>query len=135
MAGVLIADQSTALVRDIAAACQGVDLPVVGIARDGLDAVEQALRTRPSHLVLDLLLPRLSGAQVLATLARHGLTPMIVVVSAITARESILAARQAGAHAYLLKPLAVGRLIEVLSARRAELTPAVPFARVAGAQP
>ena len=48
-----------------------------------------------------------------------------MVVTAITARESILAARQAGAHAYLLKPLATARLIEVLSSRRGESVTAV----------
>lgn len=120
MAGVLIVDQSPALTREVAAICHGVGLPVLGIARDGLDAVEQALRLRPSHVVLDLLLPRLSGAQVLASIHRAGLTPFIVVITAITARESIVAARQAGAHAYLLKPLSTAKLIEVLSARRGD---------------
>lgn len=125
MAGVLIVDQSPGLARDVAAVCQSVGLSVVGAARDGLDAVDQAMRLRPTHLVLDLLLPRLSGTQLLATLRRQGLSPLIVVVTAITARESILAARQAGAHAYLLKPLATARLIEVLSSRRGDVVAAV----------
>ena len=125
MAGVLIIDQSPALAREIAAVCAGLGLPVVGVARDGLDAVDQAMRLRPSHLILDLLLPRLSGAQVIATLRRQGLCPTVVVVSAVTARESILAARQAGATAYLLKPLVTAKLIEVLSARRPEPAVAV----------
>ncbi len=120
MAGVLIVDQSPALAREVAAICQGVGLQVVGVARDGLDAVDQAMRLHPTHLVLDLLLPRLSGAQVLAALHRAGLKPFVVVVSAITARESIVAARQAGAHAYLLKPLATAKLIAALCARRAD---------------
>ncbi|HVV85949.1 MAG TPA: response regulator [Kofleriaceae bacterium] len=120
MAGVLIIDQSPALAHDVAAICGSVGLPVIGVARDGLDAVDQALRLRPSHLILDLLLPRLSGGQVLAALQRHGLAPMVVVVSAVTARESILAARQAGAHAYLLKPLVASKLVEVLTSRRSE---------------
>lgn len=128
MTGALIVDQSPGLVREIVAACASVGLPVVGVARDGLDAVDQATRLRPSHLVLDLLLPRLSGAQVLAALARQGQAPLIVVVSAITAREAILAARQAGAHAYLLKPLATAKLIDVLAPRRAEASPVVSFA-------
>ena len=125
MAGVLIVDQSPGLARDVAAVCQSVGLSVVGAARDGFDAVDQVMRLRLSHLVLDLLLPRLSGTQLLATLRRQGLSPLIVVVTAITARESILAARQAGAHAYLLKPLATARLIEVLSSRRGDVVAAV----------
>lgn len=125
MSGVLIIDQSAGLAREIAAACQTIGLPVVGVARDGLDGVDQALRLRPSHLVLDMLLPRLSGGQVLAAVARAGLHPVIVVVSAITARDAIAAARQAGAQAYLLKPLATSKLVEVLSARRAEAAAAV----------
>jgi len=125
MSGVLIIDQSAGLAREIAAACQAIGLPVLGVARDGFDGVDQALRLRPSHLVLDMLLPRLSGGQVLAALARAGLSPIIVVVSAITARDAIAAARQAGAQAYLLKPLATSKLVEVLSARRVEAAAAV----------
>ncbi len=125
MSGVLIADQSAGLARDIAAACQSIGLPVVGFARDGLEAVDLANRLHPSHLILDMLLPRLSGSQVLATLARQGITPLVIVVSAITARESIQAARQAGAHAYLLKPLSASKLIEVLSSRRSQPVAAV----------
>ena len=120
MARVLIADQSPVLARELAVACQSAGLAVVGIARDGLGAVEQAARLRPTHLVLDLLLPRLGGAQVLATLRRQAVPVVAVVVSAVTARESILGARQAGATAYLLKPIAVPRLIEVLTAQRNE---------------
>ena len=120
MAGVLIIDQSSAMAREVAAICHSVGLPVLGVARDGLDAVDQAIRLRPSHVILDLLLPRLSGAQALATMQRAGLAPFIVVISAITARESIVAARQAGAHAYLLKPLASTKLMDLLSARRGD---------------
>lgn len=118
MAGLLIADQSPALIREIATAAQAAGLPVVGVARDGLDTVEQALRLRPTHVVIDLLLPRLAGAQVLISLRRQGLAPRVVVVSAVSAREAILAARQAGAIAYLLKPLAVPRLVELLTSQR-----------------
>lgn len=125
MNGVLIADQSAGLAREIAAACQSMGLPVLAVVRDGLDAVDQANRLHPSHLVLDMLLPRLSGSQVLATLARQGLSPLVIVVSAITAREAIHAARQAGAHAYLLKPLSTAKLIEVLSSRRSQPVAAV----------
>jgi DNA-binding NarL/FixJ family response regulator len=118
MSGLLIADQSPALAREIAIAAHAHGLPVVGVTRDGLDTVEQAVRLQPTHLVLDLLLPRLAGAQVLASLRRQGLTTRVVVVSAVSAREAILAARAAGAIAYLLKPLAVPRLVELLVSQR-----------------
>lgn len=135
MPGVLIVDQSAALAREVIAVCQSLGLEVAAVARDGIEAVEQAVRLRPDMVVLDLLLPRLSGTQVMASLARHGLTPVVVVVTAVTARESILAARQAGAHAYLLKPLATAKLTEVLSARRADAPAAVAFASARGTLP
>jgi AmiR/NasT family two-component response regulator len=45
-----------------------------------------------------------------------------------------MAARQAGAQAYLLKPLVTAKLIEVLSARRTEPAPVVTVA-TRGARP
>ena len=94
MRGVLIVDQSPSVARDIAAACNAAGLPVLGVARDGLEAVAMAQHARPSHIVLDLILPRLSGQQVMQTLARQGVTATVIVVSAVTARDPIMAARQ-----------------------------------------
>lgn len=118
MTGVLIVEQSPTVAREIAAACAAAGIAVAGIARDGLEAVTMARQLQPSHVTIDLVLPRLPGLQVLEALQRHGLNPFTIVISAVTAREPIVAARAAGARAYLLKPVLQPKLAEILGAAR-----------------
>lgn len=118
MPGVLIVEQSAAVAREIATACQAAGLAVAGIARDGLEAVTMARQLSPTHVTIDLVMPRLPGLQVVQAMQRHGLTPFVIVISAVTAREQIVAARAAGARAYLLKPVVQPKLAEILGAAR-----------------
>lgn len=118
MNGILIIEQSAATTRDLMTACAAAGLPVIGVASDGLEGVALARTLQPSHVTVDLVLPRLGGLQVMQALARHGLTPIVIVVSAVTAREAVVAARAAGARAYLLKPMATAKLAEILVAAR-----------------
>ena len=123
MNGILIIEQSPTTIRELMAACAAASLPILGVATDGIAGVAMARNLQPSHVTVDLVLPRLGGLQVIEALARNGLTPIIVVVSAVTARDSVVAARAAGARAYLLKPVVAGKLAEILGATRAAAPP------------
>ncbi len=116
MFGTLIIEQSPAATRDLVGACAAAGLPVLGVARDGLEGVAMARQLQPSHVTVDLVLPRLPGLQVIEALRRHQLDPVVVVVSAVSAREPVIAARAAGARAYLLKPIVFTKLVELLAA-------------------
>lgn len=81
-------------------------LEVVGIARDGLDALEKMLELQPDVITLDLMMPGLDGLGVLRAMPSPG--PRVVAVS-ISAKDSelALAAREAGAFAVVTKPTAL----------------------------
>jgi DNA-binding response OmpR family regulator len=73
-------------------------------ACDGNEALELAKEHRPDVIVLDLMLPGLSGLDVLAELKRddNGSRPPVVVISAWgDARDEAFAA---GADRFVLKP-------------------------------
>jgi two-component system chemotaxis response regulator CheB len=80
---------------------------VVGIARDGLEALEQIAQLKPDVITLDLVMPNLDGLGVLKTLPLGGGAPRVVVVS-IADEDSALgiAALQAGATEVVHKPTA-----------------------------
>jgi two-component system chemotaxis response regulator CheB len=80
---------------------------VVGVARDGLEALEQIAQLKPDVVTLDLVMPNLDGLGVLKTLPLGGGAPRVVVVS-IADEESALgiAALQAGATDVVHKPTA-----------------------------
>lgn len=81
-------------------------IEVVGIARDGLDALEKVTELNPDVITLDLVMPNLDGLGVLQALPPGG--PSVVVVS-VTDKDSDLAvaALQAGAFDVVHKPTAL----------------------------
>lgn len=77
---------------------------------DGRDAIK-AFRRGPFDVVLlDLMLPSVSGLDVLRTIRAESATP-VVVVSAKDAESDVVAALELGADDYLTKPYSVRELI------------------------
>ena len=80
---VLIADDSRAVV-EMLTTYFGRDprFQIAGIAGDGLEAVQLAVRTRPDILVLDIEMPRATGIHALQALREQGLNIPAVLYSA-----------------------------------------------------
>ncbi len=82
------------------------------IAFDGAQAVAEVERHRPDILVLDLMLPRMSGFDVLDALRQQGWDrPQVVVLSGRGREEDVMRAFAAGAADYMTKPFNVGELL------------------------
>ena len=110
----LIAEQSPLIGHEIRQGLEAAGITVVEVVTDGAAAVERALALRPSLITIDLVLPRLSGLQVVAAIRRHGLLDTrVVVVSAVSSQASIIAAKEAGVSHYVLKPVPRSRLREL----------------------
>lgn len=72
-------------------------------AADGLEALAHFNRERPDALLLDLMMPRLDGWEVLSYVRAQGRTP-ILVITARDATDDIVKALQMGADDYIVKP-------------------------------
>lgn len=114
---VLVVDDS-AFARKVIreALSRNADMEVVGIAHDGLDALEKISELNPDVLTLDLVMPHLDGVGVLNALRQQGQRARVVVVSMADAdHELVLAALESGAVDFVHKPtaLATDRLYEI----------------------
>jgi DNA-binding NarL/FixJ family response regulator len=91
-------------------------MQVVGMASTGREAVVTAARLRPDVVVMDLMLPELSGID--ATERILGLLPRtrIVILSVCHTSEHIFRALRAGARGYVLKESAGAELVRAVSA-------------------
>src|SRR4051812_34519307 len=90
-------------------------LEVVGVARDGADALGRAAELRPDVVTCDLNMPVLDGVGFIrAQMARDPL-PIVVISIAAGSGEQVLAALDAGAVDFVQKPtaLATERLMEM----------------------
>ncbi|MBI5014940.1 MAG: response regulator [Deltaproteobacteria bacterium] len=121
----VIGDTSAASGKQVAEALRAEGVEVVATCYDGISLVEAVVQHHPSVVALDLILPRLTGLQVIDALRRKGLNPSFVVASAVSARERVLAAKEAGVSFYILKPIDAARLAKMASALALELEIAV----------
>lgn len=86
-------------------------------AADGREAVEVALRERPDLILMDLNMPVMDGlaaTEQIRELREKCGDVAIVAVTAFATYGMKEAATEAGCDAYLLKPLALGELEELV---------------------
>ncbi len=79
----------------------GID--VVGDAGDGEAAVAAVERLRPDVVLMDLVMPGLSGVDAIARIREHSPETRVVVLTSFASDDQVIPAVQAGAAAYLLK--------------------------------
>jgi two-component system, chemotaxis family, protein-glutamate methylesterase/glutaminase len=142
---VLVADDSAfarKVIREVLSAES--DIEVVGVTRDGLDALEKIDQLGPDVVCLDLVMPALDGVGVLQTLqARPGGPRVVVVTTTPEDGERAVTALQYGAVEIVQKPtaMATDRLYEMGAELVAKVRIAArarspgPIAPVAGPPP
>jgi two-component system chemotaxis response regulator CheB len=82
------------------------DVDVVGIAKDGVDALEKIEALDPDLLTLDVQMPDMDGIDVLREINRRGLRPKAIMVSSYTSEGAQVTtdALLEGAFDFVLKP-------------------------------
>jgi two-component system NarL family response regulator len=114
---VVIADDHR-LMREGTAALLNVHagIEVVGLARDGVEAIEVALAMRPDVVLLDLNMPELHGIQACAVLRSRLPRTQVLILTVSEHEEDLYAALRVGAAGYLLKDMPPGDLAAAVSA-------------------
>jgi DNA-binding response OmpR family regulator len=72
---------------------------------DGSEYLEDLGKEDFDLVFLDLIMPNVDGFAVLNELQNRGLRPTIIVLSAVTQRDTVVKAFQMGIKSYLVKPL------------------------------
>jgi DNA-binding response OmpR family regulator len=81
------------------------------VAFDGRNGLEQALTEEYDLIILDILLPRLNGLQVLKEIRREKLSVPVLLLTAKNRVEDKVSGLDAGADDYLTKPFAIPELL------------------------
>lgn len=112
---VLLADDH-AVVRDGLAGLlrDQPDMDVVGMAANGLEAVDLALQLKPEVIVMDANMPLLSGVQAAKRILNQLPSAKVIALSMYSVADMDLAMRQAGACDYLTKETAPEELVATI---------------------
>lgn len=99
------------LAENIAAALKEGPRYAVDLAYDGAEGAHLAETSEYDLIVLDLMLPKVDGASVLKRLRACGQRTPVLVLTAITTKDSVVELLNSGADDYLGKPFDLGELI------------------------
>jgi DNA-binding NarL/FixJ family response regulator len=87
---------------------------IVGVATDGLEAVKLTERLKPDVLVLDLMMPGLSGLEALRILRERSARTRVVILSMHGSISFVAQALQNGATGYVLKDSSEENLVRAV---------------------
>jgi DNA-binding NarL/FixJ family response regulator len=112
---VLVADDQQ-LIRDGIASLLAIQpgIEVVGTARDGQEAVDQAIALAPDVVLMDVRMPGCDGTQAAALVRRELPACQVVMLTTFDDEEYVVEALRAGAAGYLLKDLPATELASAL---------------------
>lgn len=114
---VLVADDHPLFRRGMVQAIERrAELTLVGEHADGESALEAIRETKPDIALLDVRMPKLTGIEVLETLAPDGLPTRIVLLSGYPDPDAVYRAISAGAAGFLAKSAPGSEICERLVA-------------------
>ena len=120
---VLVAEDEALIRLDLVEMLREEGYQVVGEAGDGEEAVKLAGDLRPDLVILDVKMPKMDGIEAASVIAKDRIAP-VVILTAFSQRDLVERARDAGAMAYLVEPVAKRDLVpavELAMSRFSEL--------------
>ena len=99
---------------------------IVDAVYDGVEAYDYAISGEYDGIILDIMMPKLDGLEVLSALRRNGCKTPVLLLTAKTQVEDRILGLDSGADDYLSKPFDMGELIARVRAmlrRREEFHP------------
>jgi DNA-binding response OmpR family regulator len=115
MSKVLIIEDEPKIQQIVKAYLEKEDFEVF-LAGDGVKGLEMAREIRPDLVILDLMLPKLPGEELLSRLRQISDVP-VLILSAKSSEEERIFGLQIGADDYLVKPFSPRELVARVQAR------------------
>jgi DNA-binding NtrC family response regulator len=116
---VLVVDDEPALRRSLARILVARGFRV-GTAEEGHGALEYMERHRPDVALVDLMMPGLTGLEVLSQTKERRLDTEVIMMTAFADVDSAVAAVKAGAYDFLTKPFASNDAVALAVSKAAE---------------
>jgi DNA-binding NarL/FixJ family response regulator len=114
---VLIVDDVDVL-RDALAdfLCHTTGIVVVGMAADGIEAIDRCREVNPDVVIMDMRMPRMDGTAATKEITASGPPPRVLMLSAYDDESLVRQALSAGAWGFLLKDAAPQEIAQAVIA-------------------
>ncbi|MFT7561532.1 MAG: two-component system chemotaxis response regulator CheY [Flavobacteriales bacterium] len=115
MLRLLVVDDSNIIRRKIERSCIGGRFNVVGLAKNGFEALEMFESLDPHVVTMDLTMPQMDGIECVGRIIKRAKHTRILVVSALSDIETGIQALELGARGFLCKPFSDEQLRSALN--------------------
>lgn len=110
MAKVLIIEDEPNMILGLKDSCEYEGYEVA-VARDGKEGLEKAATEKPDIILLDVMLPVMSGLDVCRTLRARGIEIPILMLTARSEETDKVVGLEVGADDYVTKPFSIKELL------------------------
>ncbi|HTP07416.1 MAG TPA: protein kinase [Anaerolineae bacterium] len=90
------------------------DMLVAGEAANGIEAIEQAKRTQPDVVLLDLMMPQMGGVEATPPIIAACPQARVIILTSFGEDDQVIPAIRAGAQGYLLKDIPPHDLVQAV---------------------
>jgi two-component system response regulator PhoP len=108
---VLVVEDHEGLAKNLARALRESAAYAVDISADGQDGLFLATANPYDLILLDLMLPKLEGIEVLRQLRKSGSRTPVLILTSRDDKETTISLLEAGADDYLTKPFDTGEMV------------------------
>jgi two-component system NarL family response regulator len=114
MSTVLIVDDAELFREALRAAFSSEGFEVVAAASSAMAGIDLARVTQPDLVMLDLLMPGMSGLEVVSSIIKVSPNSRVVLLTSSESASDLLEAVKAGASGYMTKDTPLPRLVEAM---------------------
>lgn len=88
---------------------------IVGEAEDGIQAVAMALEKKPDLIIMDIVMPRMSGVQATKNILAQLPQTKVIACSTIDQDNMLMKVMEAGAVEYISKPFTASEVFKIIN--------------------
>lgn len=93
------------------------DFEIIGVANNGIKAIEMIYSLQPDFVLLDISMPHFSGYNVLENIAvmQTEKKPKVIMLTGMSSYDSVQESLKLGAVGFIEKPFSMDKVISLLS--------------------
>jgi DNA-binding NarL/FixJ family response regulator len=123
---VLLADDHRLMLEGLSNLLEAHSIEVVGMAKDGMEAITLSRKLKPDVILMDIRMPRCDGLAATRFIKTKMPQIKIIILTTSTEDEDLFEAIKSGASGYLLKSMDAGALVESIEGIQEGVPPFSP---------
>jgi two-component system chemotaxis response regulator CheY len=111
---VLIVDDAALMRKMLRDMLADTDFEVIGEAANGAEAIAQYTARKPDLVLMDIMMPSMSGVEAVKKIVAADSRARIVICSVLGQQDAVMEALRAGARDFVVKPFSANKVREAL---------------------